>query len=333
MKRIMVLLSIVLGLFLLSACNADFLASFGEWAGGLRDAGLVDVGEIQADKTLEAAKDLVRSIDENVMVDGPLTKRYGLYLTLLGIRYKENPTGGEYEFESEAYFQAAEKEVLERVENLTRAIAKLREVGGSDAGLRKLLDSRYEGITSSRPFHRNIYDVIVGSETYAKDVYPILRSILSGVSFSDLEALKAYDSPIPLQTYDFSLLYPSLKNLILDYRAVKPEELSPFIKTVIEFFISILPEIELSVGDRDYRTMCDELALFILFGMVEDLDRIFVERAAYGSRFGESDDLPWLLSTCGEQLDGFLCSIDAIAYLYGIESDSITLMMSLNRLL
>ncbi len=341
MKRIVIVFSFFLVLFLLSSCNADFLSAFGEWAEDLRDSGFVEVGESQADNAFEAAKALRISINENFKVKFPLTTKYDLRKTFLVTRFKENPTSGQYEFEREAFFRVSEEgesvsskeDVLTKVENLIKAIALLKEVEGSDVELRKILEDPYKGITSSRPCHRNLYDIVTGSETYAKDFYPILTSAVSGISLEDLENLKNFNSPIPLQTFDFSILFPTLndcftnlkKTMPLPSSSSEPAGPNPY-EFLMEFFLEFLNEIENSVGDRDYKIICDEFTLFIVLGMLQDLDQILLERVAYGSRFGASDDISWILANCREELDGILGGIDAIAYMYGIESDSSTLM-------
>ncbi len=329
MKRMFVFLSIILVVFLVSGCNADILEAFGEWSVGFRDAGLADVGASRDDDAVEASESLMALMEKSLGVSSSLTVRYDISVSpLLGLTKSEMSPTGAYELECEVFlYPGAKDAVLQGISDYIRKIAMLSDVQGAGNALRSRLSAASSGKTGSRPCHKNLYDIVTGSETYVKELLPLVNSTLVPITMGDIYGLKKYYAPIPLQTYDFSLLFPPLKKLYLDYQDVAPEEEDPlFLEKLKDFFSEFLDEIENSVGDRDYKTICDEFTVFIVLGMIQDLDQILLERVAYGARFGTPDDISWILSNCSEELDGILGGIDAIAYMYGIECDSCALI-------
>jgi len=345
MKRIFVAISIILVVFLFSGCDADVLTAFGEWSLDLRDSGLVEIGNEKTDKAVEAAKSLMESIEENVRIASSLTIKYDLkFIPLLGARYKVNPSNGRYEFECKASFYGAkeedvlspEEEVLQKISEFITAIAQLKDFQENDSGLREVLETSYTGKTSSRPCHRNLYELVVGSETYATDVFTLVRSPLIPFSLSDLNSLKSYNSPIPLQTYDFSLLYSRLKNIVI--LAVPKTSTSSsgssdmdFLVELASFFLSYLKEIENVVGDRSYKTVADVLTVFVILKILDSVDSVLTEMNVSNRTFDDEDYVSWLLSQCTLQVDEILGGIDAIAYIYDIEADSDALLLSLQK--
>lgn len=201
---------------------------------------------------------------------------------------------------------------------MVKAFLNVKYSVSNDEALRLLLATEYSGKTGSRPYYRDLYEVVTKFETYVKTIVPVIIPLIE----SDINGLKGIEAPFPLQTSDFSLLYPRIKPLIYDHPTYwnlvrSGTEMDTVIENFMDYLMTLTNRIAQVCDGRTTRTAGDKIAITLMMKVMDDMDSLLMVFDEYAQ--DTTYDLVMQLKP--EELDDLLASLEVMAYIYGLEPE------------
>ena len=312
---------------LLIGCSADDLQKMNSSIGRLDGAGLGTAGN----KVVKEASDTVDSFVENfencfVWYDPVFIEEEGTGRKLAnGFSIITDTEEDPEDFDGDVRITGLTRDVV-------RLILKAGESKASDKALREALSAKYEGDLREGPAFRKVEDTFSGTDGMDPTQYLVVVLQRFSENAEDrVNQIKQYSIPMPFSSYDMLLVMN--KGLLIMFSNV------PFIRTMLGLYkqnnqeegkavssaslnvesLRYIPEgIEASVGDREYQTVGDKLAIAIIYDMMDALGTVCI-------RFSEDNQeelsFDWILKNNGDQIDRITSDLHAIAYIYDFHID------------
>lgn len=350
MKKSLILISALVVLAVLVGCNADQISGFGK---GLEKVGDLGLGQRRKDPMNEAIENVKTFIaeSEKSFIDPPTQ----------GQEFGSHVDGYPDSFDDYLSFintteMPMEKSVKHYIDTVDQTVSYLLAAKDSSAGskaLRTALNARYTGLTKDVAAYKNLHaglshESALGSILRQVDLsipenrnnvvmllHFILKTDIGSQELSTIEnginTLKTTNLPFPVQASDYSLmvgqLFPQLQSII---EAAKTESSgsgeSKFDKTAL---VNFQNDIATSVGDRDYQTVGDKIAVGIVYSLMStiiDINTGYTGTPDYNDAPSghKYDKFFEYLLTNGKGLgyvDKMLNYLDAISYVYDVKLD------------
>ena len=352
MKKSLILISALVVLAILVGCNADQISGFGKSMEKMGDMGLGQRRKEPMNEAIENVKTFIAE-SEKSFNDPPSQ----------GQAFGPHVDGYPDSFDDYLSFidtteMPKEKSVKHYIDTVDQTVSYLLAAKDSSAGskaLRTALNARYTGLTKDVAAYKNLHaglshESALGSILRQVDLsvpenrnnvvmllHFILKTDIGPQELSTIEnginTLKTTNLPFPVQASDYSLmvgqLFPQLKSII---EAIKSSSSgsgsgeSKFDKTAL---LNFQKDIATSVGDRDYQTVGDKIAVGIVYSLMStivDINNGYILTPDY---INAADDHKYdkffeYLLTNGkglEYLDKMLNYLDAISYVYDVKLD------------
>ena len=326
-KILSAVLILLVSAALLVSCSADDLQKMNSSLGRLDNAGLGTAG----DTAVKEASDTINSFVEDfencfswydpVFVEEEETGRK----LATGFDIIKDTEEDPDDFDGNA-------RIVSLARDAVRLILKAKESKASDKALREALSARYDGDLKEGPVFRKVEDAVTGFN--GSDPTQLLGFVLQNFSENAEERMnqiRQYPIPMPFSTYDMLILMD--KGLMLMFRNVQ------FFSTMLGLYkqdnsdegkavsraslnldvIKYIPAgIASSVGEREYQTVGDKIAIAIIYDMMDALGTVCTR---FSDDNQEALNLDWILKNNGDQIDRITSNLYAIAYIYDFRID------------
>ena len=323
-KILPVALILLVSAVLFVGCSADDLQKAGSSIGRLDGAGLGNAGNEVVRESSETINSFIENYENCFSWYDPLfVEEEGTGRKLAnGFDVIKDTEENPDDFDGNA-------RITELTRNAVGLILKTKESKASDKALREALSARYDGDLKEGPVFRKVEDAVTGFN--GSDPTQLLGYVLQNFTENAEERMnqiRQYPIPMPFSTYDMLILMD--KGLMLMLRNTSffatmlglnkqdsPEEGKAVSRATLNLdSIKYIPaNIESSVGDREYQTVGDKLAIAIINDMMDALGTVCSEDNQ------EALSLDWILKNNGDQIDRVTGDLYAIAYIYDFHID------------
>ena len=247
---------------------------------------------------------------------------------------------------------------LDKVEETVNLLLSARDSSANDKALRDALNARYEGKAKDVLPHYNLYAGLerentlgsivrhfgeIDKEEHRSNLVMILmfmgikadkdmiNSLINGVN-----TVKTFKVPFPLQSCDYSVIIRttmgdgkimSIVDAVKAITSSEPGEGPKIDKEVLKKFLS---DVEKGVGDREYQTVGDKIAVGIVYSIISsiyDLDKDFREDKEYRDPETDKPDYTRFFEYVFAKekgkasMDKILSYFDALSYIYNSKLD------------
>ena len=337
MKKALIILGILLVLALAISCSPDQLMDTGKALGGLEDVGLGSRKSKPVADATENVKAYISEIEKAYSWPDPLV--------LPSPEGEKDPTAT---VNDKALF-------ISTVDKTVNLLLDAKNSNGNAKVLREALNAKYEGKTKDAFSSRSVYaglkkDVFMGGllksiedlladEDQRKNMVLVLAMLgLKGFTIDSvvtgIDTVKKLDTPIPLQSYDYSIILNAtvlgqVKSIQEVMKTVSSGSGSGGKKIDPAILTNFMTDIKNSVGKRTTQTVGDKIFIGIAYSLVNkvyDINTAYVASRYYAeSPEGSKYDLffDYVLSAPeGKALfDSVLNYLDAISYIYDVKLD------------
>ncbi|MBP5757686.1 MAG: hypothetical protein J6W39_08925 [Spirochaetales bacterium] len=247
---------------------------------------------------------------------------------------------------------------LEKVEETVNLLLSARDSSANDKALRDALNARYEGKAKDVTPYRNLFEGlrrenILGSAVrfFADPVQGghkanlVMILMFLGIKADSemveslekgVETMKSFEVPFPLQSCDYSIIIRttmgeekimSIVDAVKAITSSEPGEGPKIDKEVLKKFLS---DVEKGVGDREYQTVGDKIAVGIFYSIISriyDIDKDFREDKDYWDTETNKPDYTRFFEYVFAKekgkasMDKILSYFDALSYIYNSKLD------------
>ena len=347
LKKSIIVLCAVLVLSLLIGCSADSIVSLGRKLGKLSDATLVPRNSYYVEKATENVEAFIEE-SEKVFVLGEAPSSY------------EDPPydrGWTFKGDDKEARKESIKIYLDTVEETVNLLLSARDSSANDKALRNALNAEYAGKAKDVVPYKNIYEGLrrenflgsivrhfgeVDKEEHRANLVMILmflgikadkdmiKSLEDGV-----QKVKSFNLPIPLQSCDYSIIIRTIledgkiTSIVDAVKAITKPDPGEKPKLDMEVLKQFVKDVEKRVGDREYQTVGDKIAVGIVYSIIyaiSDVDEGFRKDPEYFDPEGKPDykrffDYVFATDSGKAYVDKIFSYFEALSYIYDSKLD------------
>ena len=330
MRKPIVIAAVVLVLVLLAGCNAESIMKAGKAMGKLGDASLAARNSKAVDEAVENVKGFVEASEDAFdWPEGWPSQLDNISDQDYRVSFKEN----------------GRKLFVGTVDTSIKKLLAARDSSADDSSLRTALKEEYAGKTVKAMKTKNLYAGLVRESTIGSLLTQIDSALqnpesrdnlvmilyafgVKGVTADNIESafntMKSVELPMPFRSYDYTLLLGDLMVKITSIQEALKTSARPIDLSILTQFQK---DLFASIGDRDYQTVGDKIAVgcvYSLLSKIVDIDTAYRKTDAYmnaDETHKYSAFFEFVLSEEKDLIDGMLCCLDAVSYIYDVRLD------------